>query len=69
MNATPAATAYAANIAAANTLLDEIRALIAKHEAKAANDAWHGRGIHYGHVGDMAHVTEKLTEVAAFLRR
>lgn len=53
------ATRYAEQQAEALELLKEIRAGLEQHK----RDAKSGRGINYGHVGDMGHYLESLRDV------
>jgi hypothetical protein len=58
-----AVEAYTREHAHAIELLEHINTLL--HDRPAPDD--HAEQIHWGHVGDLGHVNELLTQVACFL--
>jgi hypothetical protein len=59
---TTAAEAYDARLVHAREMLRMLDMAIAAHEGRAKRDP-----KNWGLVGDLAHVDDKLTEIAAFL--
>ena len=58
---TTAAEAFAARIAEANEALAKVRTLLEDNLGVAPEE------VHWGHVGDAAHIAEKLQEIAEFI--
>jgi len=56
--------AYVAAHAAAVGHLDRLAELLGDHPAPENDD---GRPVHWGHVGDLAHVNARLAELVRFL--
>jgi hypothetical protein len=56
--------AHVAAHAAAMANLDRLAELLGDHPAPETDD---GRPIHWGHVGDLAHVNARLAELVRFL--
>ena len=63
MNAT-AATAYQARVNAVQAKLTSLQGLVTSVRGGRDQEA-----LHWGHVGDLAHVEERLDEIIGFLGR
>ena len=55
-----AQAAYENNAAQVGTMLEKIQGQVEKHAENSTN-------AHWGHVGDLANVLEKLREIESFL--